>query len=299
MALAVTVPALEPVEHATEARTTAQPVVPVASERRIESARVDPNTALHQRVISAQRASRTLARRAVMRPGVWVLQRRFAVLAAGRLGREPGWFAARRVMIPESLPVHLKSQVNDVVAGSVGRPGRRARQGARNAVARDFQRVRARQVHHAAHVAAPVHLVHAARPVRHVRQRVFRNPRVQSRSAAVRVQAGGGMNAVIAYAESQVGRAYVSGGEGGSGFDCSGLTQKAYARAGIALPHSSWGQAARARGVSRGQAKPGDLVIGPGHVGIYMGHGMMIDAGNHRTGVVYRKLYSGLRVARF
>jgi cell wall-associated NlpC family hydrolase len=33
-------------------------------------------------------------------------------------------------------------------------------------------------------------------------------------------------------------------------------------------------------------------------VGIYMGRGMMVDAGNHRVGVVYRHLYSGLHLAR-
>ncbi|GIF07615.1 C40 family peptidase [Actinoplanes siamensis] len=108
----------------------------------------------------------------------------------------------------------------------------------------------------------------------------------------------GRMGAVLAYARSQLGRRYVSGGEGRSGFDCSGLTRQAYARAGVRLPHSSRGQAARARTVPRGQARPGDLVVGRGHVGIYMGRGMMIDAGNHRTGVVYRKVYRGLKVKR-
>jgi cell wall-associated NlpC family hydrolase len=119
---------------------------------------------------------------------------------------------------------------------------------------------------------------------------VVRRPRV--------APSRGGMTAVIAFARSQVGKRYVTGGEGGSGFDCSGLTMRAYERAGIRLPHSSRAQAGRARSISRSQARAGDLVIGPGHVGIYMGNGMMIDAGNHRTGVVYRKLYSGLRVAR-
>jgi peptidoglycan DL-endopeptidase CwlO len=113
------------------------------------------------------------------------------------------------------------------------------------------------------------------------------------------VSLGGGMTAVIAFAKSQVGKRYVSGGEGPGGFDCSGFTKRAYAHAGLRLPHSSGAQAARARSVSRAMARPGDLVVGPGHVGIYMGRGMMIDAGNSRTGVVYRKLYSGLRVARF
>jgi cell wall-associated NlpC family hydrolase len=106
------------------------------------------------------------------------------------------------------------------------------------------------------------------------------------------------MGAVIAFARSQVGKRYLPGGEGPGGFDCSGFTKRAYARAGLSLPHSSGAQARRARTITRSQARPGDLVVGPGHVGIYMGRGMMIDAGNHRTGVVYRKLYRGLRVAR-
>ncbi|MBO3739470.1 C40 family peptidase [Actinoplanes sp. NEAU-H7] len=103
---------------------------------------------------------------------------------------------------------------------------------------------------------------------------------------------------MVAYARSQVGKRYVRGGEGPYGFDCSGFTKRAYARAGYRLPHSSGAQARRARSVSRSVARPGDLVVGRGHVGIYMGDGMMIDAGNRRTGVVYRKVYRGLSVAR-
>ncbi|MEV0899624.1 NlpC/P60 family protein [Actinoplanes sp. NPDC049802] len=106
------------------------------------------------------------------------------------------------------------------------------------------------------------------------------------------------MRAVIAYARAQLGKRYVRGGEGPYGFDCSGFTKRAYARAGLSLPHSSGAQARRARSISRAKARPGDLVVGPGHVGIYMGRGMMIDAGNHRTGVIYRKLYRGLSVER-
>lgn len=107
------------------------------------------------------------------------------------------------------------------------------------------------------------------------------------------------MASVIAYARAQVGKRYSPGGEGPRAFDCSGFTKRAYAHAGLRLPHSSGGQAARARIVSRAAARPGDLVVGAGHVGIYMGRGMMIDAGNQRTGVVYRRLYAGLHIERF
>ncbi|MFI7596576.1 C40 family peptidase [Actinoplanes sp. NPDC049681] len=134
-----------------------------------------------------------------------------------------------------------------------------------------------------------------ARPA--VRKRVVR------RAVAVRPRITRGtparMASVIAYARAQVGKRYASGGEGPRAFDCSGFTKRAYAHAGLRLPHSSGGQAARARTVSRAAARPGDLVVGAGHVGIYMGRGMMIDAGNRRTGVVYRRLYAGLHIERF
>jgi cell wall-associated NlpC family hydrolase len=139
--------------------------------------------------------------------------------------------------------------------------------------------------------------IRRVRPVDTHRRTVVTKHAPVKRSQRV-MRLGSGMTAVIAYARSQVGKSYVSGGVGPYGFDCSGFTKRAYAQAGIRLPHSSGAQAAKARTISRAQARPGDLVIGPGHVGIYMGRGMMIDAGNSRTGVVYRKLYSGLRVAR-
>lgn len=106
------------------------------------------------------------------------------------------------------------------------------------------------------------------------------------------------MSAVVAFARSQIGDRYVENGDGPGAWDCSGLTQAAYRRAGIRLPHSSYAQAARARAVPRSQARPGDLVVGSGHVGIYMGGGMMIDAGNTRVNVSYRHMYSGLHIER-
>lgn len=139
-----------------------------------------------------------------------------------------------------------------------------------------------------------------AAPVRHaVARRVHRSvaPRRLSRRA-VR-PASRGMSAVIVFARTQVGKNYIHGGEGPNGYDCSGFTKRAYARAGLWLPHSSGAQAARARTISRSAARPGDLVVGRGHVGIYMGGGMMIDAGNPHTGVVYRHLFAGLHIERF
>lgn len=106
------------------------------------------------------------------------------------------------------------------------------------------------------------------------------------------------MGSVVAFARSQVGARYVHGATGGGAYDCSGLTKRAYARAGIWLPHSAAAQAARGRTVSRRDARPGDLVVGPGHVGIYAGNGQIIDAGNPRVGVSQRRMWRGLRIVR-
>ncbi len=155
----------------------------------------------------------------------------------------------------------------------------------------------------ARHRAAPAPRTHVAAPAArgrvavHSRVRTARRPVPQ---AVPRVTGGTitGMGAVVAYARAQVGKPYRRGGQGPDAFDCSGFTMQAYRRAGIRLPHSSRAQAARARGIPRSAARPGDLVVGASHVGVYMGGGMMIDAGNPRVGVVYRSLYDGLRVAR-
>jgi cell wall-associated NlpC family hydrolase len=139
-----------------------------------------------------------------------------------------------------------------------------------------------------------------ATTVRHTAaRRVHRSTSIRRLSRRAVGRAPRGMAAVIAFARTQVGRGYTHGGEGPNGYDCSGFTKIAYAHAGVWLPHSSGAQAARARNISRSAARAGDLVVGSGHVGIYMGRGMMIDAGNRRTGVIYRHLYSGLHIERF
>ncbi|WP_412743860.1 C40 family peptidase [Krasilnikovia sp. MM14-A1004] len=171
----------------------------------------------------------------------------------------------------------------------------------RNAAGRAVVRVSTRIV--VLRRAADARRAHAHRtpsPSRHTRATYRLGRAVQHfvRAEYVSLPPERGMGPVLAFARAQLGKQYRLGGEGPYTFDCSGFTMRAYARIGLRLPHSSGAQAAMARTVSRASARPGDLVVGRGHVGVYMGGGMMIDAGNTRTGVVYRRLYAGLHIER-
>ncbi|MEU6670465.1 NlpC/P60 family protein [Streptomyces sp. NPDC046727] len=85
----------------------------------------------------------------------------------------------------------------------------------------------------------------------------------------------------LAAARSALGRPYVWGANGPSGFDCSGLMQWAYAHAGIQLPRTSQAQRFAGRQVPLSQARPGDLVVyrsDASHVAMYAGNGQVIHA---------------------
>jgi peptidoglycan DL-endopeptidase CwlO len=91
----------------------------------------------------------------------------------------------------------------------------------------------------------------------------------------------------ISYAEEQLGKPYQFGATGPDAFDCSGLVMMAYRTAGIDIPRTSQQQWAAGPQISSGQVQPGDLVFfagadgtptAPGHVGLVIGHGLMIEA---------------------
>src|SRR5215469_15156929 len=80
---------------------------------------------------------------------------------------------------------------------------------------------------------------------------------------------------------TKVGDPYVWGAAGPSAFDCSGLVVWAYAQIGIGLQHFTGDLWNEGEHISRAQLEPGDLVFffpDIGHVGIYVGDGMMLDA---------------------
>jgi cell wall-associated NlpC family hydrolase len=96
--------------------------------------------------------------------------------------------------------------------------------------------------------------------------------------------------AVANFAISKVGGPYVWGGNGPTGYDCSGLTRAAYLSVGVSLPHSSSGQFGYGVPVSLSELLPGDLVFyysGISHVGVYVGGGMIVHASTYGVGIVY------------
>lgn len=93
--------------------------------------------------------------------------------------------------------------------------------------------------------------------------------------------------AAVAFAEGQLGKPYQWGGTGPDAFDCSGLVMEAYRAAGLSIPRTSEQQWLWGPQVPAGQVEPGDLaffagadgtVTAPGHVGLVIGGGMMIEA---------------------
>jgi peptidoglycan DL-endopeptidase CwlO len=95
------------------------------------------------------------------------------------------------------------------------------------------------------------------------------------------VPASGRAAAAVRAAQRAVGRPYVWGANGPSGFDCSGLTQWSYGQAGVGLPRTSQAQRYAGRQVPLSQALPGDLVAyrdDASHIGMYVGNGQVIHA---------------------
>jgi cell wall-associated NlpC family hydrolase len=86
--------------------------------------------------------------------------------------------------------------------------------------------------------------------------------------------------AALAAAATQEGKPYVSGGSGPNSYDCSGLTQWAYAQAGVSITRTTYTQANDGPRIGRGELMPGDLVFfnDLGHVGLYAGNGMVLHA---------------------
>jgi peptidoglycan DL-endopeptidase RipA len=94
-------------------------------------------------------------------------------------------------------------------------------------------------------------------------------------------------DAAAHWALTQLGKPYRWGAAGPGSYDCSGLALEAWARAGVRLLHWTGYQWVSGPHVPLAGLRPGDLVFyafdiaDPAtihHVGIYIGHGLMVDA---------------------
>lgn len=99
---------------------------------------------------------------------------------------------------------------------------------------------------------------------------------------------------IVTAARSLLGDPYIYGAEGPSQFDCSGLVQFVFGKAGLSVPRVSSAQFSFGSQIDASQLAPGDLVFSEwngddvphhGHVAIYAGNGMIIEA-PHPGGVV-------------
>ncbi|HTK63013.1 MAG TPA: C40 family peptidase [Pseudonocardia sp.] len=106
--------------------------------------------------------------------------------------------------------------------------------------------------------------------------------------------------AAVAFAIAQLGKPYVWGATGPNAYDCSGLMQAAWANARVGISRSTATQVHDGTPVAvLGQLAAGDLLFipgasgtpaRPGHVGIYAGDGLVIDAYDSSRGVIVERL---------
>lgn len=105
----------------------------------------------------------------------------------------------------------------------------------------------------------------------------------------------------VNYAKAQLGKPYIFGGEGPTGFDCSGLTMMAWSAAGVDLPRIVPDQYNAIRHVAKSELQPGDLVFfdSLGHEGIYVGGGRFIHAPHTGTDVQYASMSNSYWVSHY
>ena len=109
----------------------------------------------------------------------------------------------------------------------------------------------------------------------------------------------------VTYAQAQLGRPYLWGGTGPAAYDCSGLTMMAWRQAGVKLLHYTGDQIHEGSAVaSYAVIAPGDLVLvpgsdgtimNPGHVGLYLGDGLVESAVDVHYGVIAQSYSSFVR----
>ncbi|MEQ7125552.1 C40 family peptidase [Actinopolymorpha sp. B11F2] len=104
----------------------------------------------------------------------------------------------------------------------------------------------------------------------------------------------------VGYALAQLGEPYVFGADGPDSWDCSGLTMRAWAAAGVSMPHFARGQYWQSMRIRLAALRRGDLVFWASdpedsntihHVAMYLGRGRMIHAPRPGRDVERRSLW--------
>ncbi|WP_435107172.1 C40 family peptidase [Nocardiopsis synnemataformans] len=131
-------------------------------------------------------------------------------------------------------------------------------------------------------------------------------------SLSVSAGAEGGSEAghrAARWALEQVGTPYVWGGVGPNGFDCSGLTMRAWESAGVDIPRVTTDQYQAGTRVDVAALAPGDLLFydtspyapgdPPTHVTMYVGEGQMVNAPSTGKDVRVESIESTFYAPRF
>ena len=93
-------------------------------------------------------------------------------------------------------------------------------------------------------------------------------------------------SSVVSYAMQFVGNPYVWGGNSlTNGVDCSGFVHEVYEHFGISTPRYSQAFKSVGQAVSFDNIQPGDVVVYPGHVAIYAGGGVIVEAQSTKAGI--------------
>ena len=102
-------------------------------------------------------------------------------------------------------------------------------------------------------------------------------------------------NQFVDLVRAQVGKPYVTGAEGPSSFDCSGLVQYIWSQFGVQISRTTYTQWPECYEIEQSQMQPGDLMFarfgadgnsGPAHVGIYIGNNRVVHAADQSRGVI-------------
>ena len=206
----------------------------------------------------------------------------------------PPWFN-RAPALPAPRPLEAAARAVKAKAAAARRAAERAERAAREArEARDrkAREAAARRAEQAAAEAErettrPTRPTRPSRPNRPSRPAKHRPSRPKGGGSDGPSTSRGGVSAVIAYAKAQLGEPYVWAAAGPDEWDCSGLTMKAWRKAGVSLPHYSVAQYEQTRHISSDELRAGDLIFwadragDPGsiyHVALYIGGGRMIHA---------------------